>query len=220
MTCGTGFLTGELARRTGGRVVGVDASPGMLAVARQQYGGQCEFVCADAAEYMRRQATQSADVITCGWGLGYSRPWTIVREVARVLRPGGRLGIIDNTLFSLFGVIWASVLTFAERPEALEHVMRVRFLPASWWLAGLMRAAGLSVTQRWDGSKTYLAADGRAAIERLTETGAAAGFEFAANDAHREAIFARFAEVLERQYRNCDDIPITHRYLAAVGRKR
>lgn len=220
LTCGTGFLSSALARRTNGRVVGVDASASMLTAARDQHGGRCEFVQADAAEYMRQRPARSADVITCGWGLGYSRPWTIVREAARVLRADGRLGIIDNTLFSLAGVIWASVLTFAERPEALEHVMRVRFLPASACLAGLMRVAGLGVEQTWDGSKAYRVANGRAAIDRLTATGAAAGFEFAAHDAQREAIFARFAEVLEQRYHYGDGIPITHRYFAAVGRKR
>jgi anti-sigma factor RsiW len=59
---------------------------------------------------------------------------------------------------------------------------------------------------------------GRAAIERLTATGAAAGFEFAADPALRDAVFARFAEIIEAR-RTERGIPITHRYLAAVGEK-
>lgn len=218
LACGTGFLTGELARRSGRRAVGVDASAGMLEVARRERGSDADFVQADAAEYLASQPAASADVVTCGWGLGYTRPWRVIRRAARVLRPGGRLGIIDNSLFSLAEVIACSARAFAERPEALAHLMKVRFLPAAWVLAAMMRAAGLRVLASWGGSKTYYAPTGRAAIERLTATGAAAGFEFAADPALRDEVFARFAEIIEAR-RTERGIPITHRYLAAVGEK-
>ncbi len=219
LTCGTGYVTGELARRTRGRVIGVDSSSGMLDVARENQGRHCRFVQADVLDYLRSLPANSVDVITCAWGLGYTRPWLVVREAARVLRSGGRVGIIDNTLFSLSGVLWASVLAFAEDPEALVHVMQVRFLPAGWCLAFLMRMAGLAVVATWDGAKTYHVPDGDAAVARLTATGAGAGFEFAADEPHREAVFRRFAEILEQRYPSAPGIPITHRYLAAVGRK-
>jgi len=219
LTCGTGYVTGELARRTGGHVTGVDSSAGMLAVAREKHGHGCLFVQADAVDYLRSLPAHSVDVITCAWGLGYTRPWLMVREMARVLRSGGRAGIIDNTLFSLSGVLWASVLAFAEQPEVLVHVMQVRFLPAGWCLAFLMRMAGLAVLATWDGAKTYHVPDGQTAVARLTDTGAGAGFEFAADDLHREPVFRRFAEILECRYPAEQGIPITHRYLAAVGRK-
>jgi len=97
--------------------------------------------------------------------------------------------------------------------------MKVRFLPASWALAAMMRAAGLAVRASWGGSKTYVVATGESAIARLTATGAAAGFEFAADPALRDAVFARFAEILAARCRTPQGIAITHRYLAAVGVK-
>lgn len=243
LACGTGFLTEELARRSGRRAVGVDASAGMLAVARRERGGAADFVQADAPEYLGKRCQEPfsgkckngpfsggaakkkvpdtfffADVITCGWGLGYMRPWKVIRRAARALRPGGRLGIIDNSLFSLAEIIGCSIRAFAERPEALEHVMKVRFLPAPWVLAAMMRAAGLRVLASWGGAKTYYVPTGRAAVERLTATGAAAGFEFASAPAARDEVFARFAEIIEAR-RTDLGIPITHRYLAAIGEK-
>lgn len=217
--CGTGFVTAELSRRAGRRAVGVDNSAGMLAIARRTRGADCEFVCCDAVDYLRRRAHGSADVITCAWSLGYTRPLAVVRHAARVLRGGGWLGIIDNTLLSLAEVLRASVHAFAECPAALRHVMKVRFLPRSTMLAAAMRACGLRVVWSCDGSQTYTCRDGRSAIERLTATGAAAGFEFAAQDEHRERIFARFAEIIEDLYGTPDGVPITHRYLACVGQR-
>jgi SAM-dependent methyltransferase len=217
VACGTGFLTAELSRRTGRAATGLDASAGMLAAARAARGEECRFVWADAADYLAALPPRSVDVVTCGWALGYTRPIAVVRQIARVLRPGGRVGIIDNTLMSLREVLWAAARVFAERPAALRHVMRVRFLPRSSVLAAVMRACGLSVRWTGDGAKTYWCRDGRAAIDRLTATGAAAGFEFAADAEHTEAIFARFAEVMEERNGTDRGVPVTHRWLAAVG---
>lgn len=219
LACGTGFLTGELARLTGGQVVGVDASAGMLDEARRQRGPGARFVQADAVDYLRALASGSVDVVTCGWALGYTRPVAAVREISRVLRPGGCVGIIDNSLFSLAEVLWCSALAFAERPEALAHVMKVRFLPGSVVLAAMMRACGLAVQWSMDGSRIYHVHDGEAAIARLTATGAAAGFEFAAAEEHADAVFSRFARIIEDRYQTEKGVPITHRYLAAVGMK-
>lgn len=216
LACGTGFVTSWLARRFGCEVVGVDASAGMLEQARVNCP-TARFVQADAAQFVRSHATQSFDVITCAWALGYTRPLTVVRNAARMLRPGGRLAIIDNSLFSLAEVMRTSLATFAENPDALAHAMRVRFLPHVLALTALMRLAGLAVTWRASGSRTFLAADGSAAIERLRATGAAAGFEFAAGAGAADEVFRRFAQLLDRRYRG--PVPITHRYLAAIALK-
>ena len=219
LACGTGFVASALAARTGGRVIGVDSSAGMLAAARKACGGRCEFVQAGALAYLRRLPRRSADVVTCAWGLGYTQPLAVVAQIGRVLRPGGRVGIIDNTLVSLAGVLWSAVLTFAERPAALSHVTKFRFLPHSCILAAAMRLCSIGVRAAWDGAKTYYARDGADAMARLTATGAAAGFEFAADDGSRQAVFDRFAEVIEDRCAAAGGVPITHRYLAAIGEK-
>lgn len=218
LTCGTGFITSLLAQRAGRSATGVDASAGMLEVARQTHP-DCTFIHADVVNHLRTLPPRSVDVITCGWGLGYTQPLSVLFHVARVLRPGGRVAIIDNSLFSLLEVVWTSVLVFAERPEALQHVMRVRFLPGHRWLCMMLRGLGLRVVTGWSGSRTYHVADGYAAIARLRETGAAAGFEFAADPGLEVPIFNRFAQVLQQRHAGPNGVPITHRYLAAIGER-
>lgn len=220
LTCGTGFVTAELARRSCTRPIGVDASAGMLDVARSRHGAACDFVAADALEFLRAQPAGSADIITCGWGLGYTRPSKAIGQIARVLGPGGRVAIIDNSLLSLWRIVWCATKTFAERPEALDHVMKVRFLPSSRTLAWMMAARGLRVTHTADGRKSHVVATGAEAIARLTATGAAAGFEFAARPDMKADIFSRFARNIERDGSGPAGILITHRYLSAIGQKR
>ena len=217
LTCGTGYITSELANITGRRAIGVDGSSGMLMVAEQHHGDNCEFHHSDIVTYLQNCKTNSFDVITCGWGLGYSRPVKVVCEIARVVRPGGRVGIIDNSLFSLAGILWSSIQLFAESPEMLANVMNFRFLPGSIFLATMFRSAGIGVNSRCDGKRTYFVPDGDAAIQRLMKTGAAAGFEHAIKPEHREDIFGRFARLIEQKYQTGEGIPVTHRYLAVTG---
>ena len=124
LTCGTGYATRLIAQRTGHPVIGVDASKGMLDQARSECADPCTFIHADILDYLKTVPDESVDVITCCWGLGYSKPLSVLRQIFRVLKVGGKVGIIDNTLFSLREAIWASVLTFMEQPEKLENVDR------------------------------------------------------------------------------------------------
>ena len=95
--CGTGFLSFELATR-GHRVTGVDFAPAMLAEARRK-----------AAEYQVAVRFEEADAERLpfpphSFDLAISRHvlWTLphpeaaIDEWIRVLRPGGRLVVVDG----------------------------------------------------------------------------------------------------------------------------
>ncbi len=217
LTCGTGYATRRLAALAGRRAVGVDASKGMLAQARAASAEPCEFVRADVLDYLATVPDATYDRIACCWGLGYSKPLSVLRQARRVLKPGGRVGVIDNTLFSLREVLWTSVLTFMEQPEKLEHLMLFRFLAGRRHLSAWYRLARLRPLCGWGGAKRYTVASGAEAIERLRATGAAAGFEYAAGDRAADDVFARFAEILQQRHRKDGALPIVHRYLAGIA---
>jgi ubiquinone/menaquinone biosynthesis C-methylase UbiE len=95
--CGTGFLSFELARR-GHRVTGIDFAASMLAEARRkaaETGLTVNFEEGDAENL--RFPDRSFDLVVSRhvlWTLPH--PEAAVAEWVRLLRPGGRLAVIDS----------------------------------------------------------------------------------------------------------------------------
>jgi len=219
LTCGTGYATGLLAQRTGRMATGIDASGGMLDAAVANCGDSCRFVRSDVLEFLKSQPSRSLDIITCCWGLGYSRPLDVLRQCRRLLRKGGRLAVIDNSIFSLREVMYCSFLTFLEQPEKLANLMKFRFLTGAAQFRLWLFLAGLKSIQSSNGRKSYLAADGKEAIARLTATGAAAGFEYASPEQDSGQIFSRFAQIIEDRCLTNEGIEIIHRFYMGIAVK-
>ncbi|MFI4945693.1 MAG: class I SAM-dependent methyltransferase [Burkholderiales bacterium] len=90
--CGTGALASTiLAKAEPSSVVGIDSSEGFVATARQRVGDpRAHFDTGDATHLP--WATASLDVTVSGLVLNFVRDQdAMVREMARVTRPGGRV---------------------------------------------------------------------------------------------------------------------------------
>jgi demethylmenaquinone methyltransferase/2-methoxy-6-polyprenyl-1,4-benzoquinol methylase len=95
VACGTGMLAAELARLVGptGRVVGTDFSPEMLALAGRRHP-EVRWQEADALALPFADAL--FDAATMAFGLrNLSDPGAGAREMARVVRPGGGLVVLE-----------------------------------------------------------------------------------------------------------------------------
>jgi ubiquinone/menaquinone biosynthesis C-methylase UbiE len=93
VACGTGVLARSVAERVGsnGAVLGIDKNEGMLAVARRR---------APAIEWKQGRAealplnSESFDAVVSQFGLMFfDDRRTALREMIRVLRPGGRMAV-------------------------------------------------------------------------------------------------------------------------------
>jgi demethylmenaquinone methyltransferase/2-methoxy-6-polyprenyl-1,4-benzoquinol methylase len=95
VACGSGKLTAQLARLAGrdGRVVGLDFSPQMLEIARRDHPG-LEFLEGDALNLPLEAG--SFDASTIAFGLrNLADPVRGLREMLRVLKPGGRSVVLE-----------------------------------------------------------------------------------------------------------------------------
>jgi len=162
--CGTGDLAVELRRRVGatGRVVGCDFSEPMLELARDKSDrlelSDIEFEWADALELPFRDG--SFDAVTVGFGVrNLVDVEGGVAELARVLRPGGRLVILEITQprrapLSYFYALWFDRLVpqlgkLAGDSAAYSYLPEsVRTFPPPEQLAAMMDRAGLKEI-RW-----------------------------------------------------------------------
>jgi demethylmenaquinone methyltransferase/2-methoxy-6-polyprenyl-1,4-benzoquinol methylase len=91
---GTGLVARELRRRYGCRVVGLDQSADMLAVARTHDGVYDDLVLGRAERLPFPDAT--FDHLTFTYLLRYvDDPDAVMRELARVVKPGGRIAMLE-----------------------------------------------------------------------------------------------------------------------------
>lgn len=96
LCCGTGDFFGPLQKALGGsgHVVGLDFCLPMLDLAAKKHGKDTSLLLGDACEMPVQ--TGAFDAITVGWGLRNVPDLdAALREMARVLKPGGRMTALD-----------------------------------------------------------------------------------------------------------------------------
>jgi demethylmenaquinone methyltransferase/2-methoxy-6-polyprenyl-1,4-benzoquinol methylase len=154
---GTGDLALELAGRVvpGGEVVGVDFAEAMLALAREKGADRPEVRFEWANALALDQEDGSFDAATVAFGArNFADLGRGIAEMARVVRPGGRVVILEFTTPQRPPLSWFYSLWFdrvvpglgrvAGDPDAYAYLPdSVKRFPGPDGLAGAMAKAGL-----------------------------------------------------------------------------
>jgi demethylmenaquinone methyltransferase/2-methoxy-6-polyprenyl-1,4-benzoquinol methylase len=151
---GTGDLAIELSRRVGptGEVVGMDFAEAMLDIARRK-APELRFEQGNALAL--QYADDEFDAATVGFGArNFSDLEQGMREMARVVRPGGKVVVLEITTptrppLSTFFRLWfdrvvPQIGKVAGNSDAYEYLpSSVRRFPPAPELAGIMARSGM-----------------------------------------------------------------------------
>ena len=153
LACGTGDFA-ALARERGARVVGLDFAGAMLTMARRRCPASIALVRGDALRLPF--ATASLTVAVSGFALrNFTSIPLALEELARVLRAGGRVGLleVDEPRSALLraghGIYFRRVApalgTLLSDGRAYRYLpASTAYLPAGEGLQGMLEAAGFT----------------------------------------------------------------------------
>ncbi len=148
--CGTGIQLAAY-QQAGCRVSGIDTSPAMLDVARRRLGERADLQLSDAAHMP--YSDEAFDLVLAATVLHEMPPevrGTVLDEMKRVLRPEGRMLLIDfeaGPVRPLRGWITKAVIAISESAAGRQHHRNYRNVMASGGLPTLLGDRGLSVDQ-------------------------------------------------------------------------
>jgi arsenite methyltransferase len=117
--CGPGFYARELLDEIGpsGSIVAVDASPDMLALARQRCEGFANVTFREGNAAALPVGDADFDAALCVQVMEYvPDPHGALREMHRALRPGGRVVVWD--------VDWGTAWWHSEDPDRMRRVLQ------------------------------------------------------------------------------------------------
>jgi SAM-dependent methyltransferase len=191
VACGAGLAV-ELASLRGASCAGIDASPRLIAVARDR-SPEADLRVGD----MRTLPWDDGafDVVTSFRGIWGTTP-EVVAEVRRVLAPGGRIGItVWGHLKRSPGAWVLAPFALASEPK-VERQAQMVALGRPGAGEELLASSGFDDIERLDLTFTYEFADPEIYVRALSSTGPA----FEAIEAVGPAAFSEYATDLAREH--------------------
>lgn len=124
--CGTGEFAMKLkGYKKDAHVYGLDISPDMIHIARSKFSGEIDFKIGDVEKMPYED--NSFDYLTCSHSFHhYPHKKRSVREMFRILKPKGKIMIIDGCKDSLLGRVIFDVIVKAHEKD-VHHLHSSQF---------------------------------------------------------------------------------------------
>ncbi|HEY8467709.1 MAG TPA: methyltransferase domain-containing protein [Solirubrobacterales bacterium] len=202
--CGSGRLTRLLVDRVPrGRVIGVDASESMIALARENLAGYGDRVELRVGDLTELELGEEVDAIfsnaTFHWILNHQR---LFDRLFAALRPGGRLEAQCGGEGNV--AEWARAIEAAEGDERFAPYLRG--MPASHYFASVddtrhrLERSGFDVERVWLQNKRYVPPEPREFVRSVGLTKHLARLPKELHDTFVDAVLGSMARPLTLEY--------------------
>ena len=217
LACGTGAVS-ERAARAGAEVLGVDLAPVLVETARERASAQRLKIDYQVGDCERLLGVDDAsfDVVSSTCGIMFAPDHgATARELARVVRPGGRIGLANWTPAGGVGRLFRMMAPFQPSPPVSS--------PFDWGREERVQellgdAFQLEIEEH---VSPLVAADGEEYWQLFsTSYGPTKTLAEALPDERREEFHRAWVDFLEGEYRDGERIVHRREYLLILGTRR
>jgi len=157
LACGTGFGSSIIAEILDGNgsLVMADQSSGMLGVARERLQKfpnlNHEIHQTDVMEFLEKLPSDSFNVVFCGWAICYMDHPKFMTQINRVLKKGGKLGIIDTRKRTEMLLMDAYERVILKNPSYVKKYLNITHLNDADHLKELFIKNNFAVVESYEG---------------------------------------------------------------------
>lgn len=217
VACGTGAVA-ERAARAGAVVTGVDLAPALIETAKQRAAAEGLDIDYRVGDCERLDGIDDAafDVVVSTCGIMFAPDHEAsARQLARVTKPGGRLGLANWELEGGVGTMFTMMAPFQPGPPPTS--------PFDWGREDRVRELlgdAFALTLEHEVS-TLRMPDGESYWQLFTSSfGPTKTLAESLDDARREEFHTTWNEFFESNYRADGEVAHTREYLLVLGTRR
>jgi hypothetical protein len=163
---------------------------------------------------------QSVDRLLCAWAICYTQPIKFLKEINRVLKPNGKVGIIETRPDSEKIVMSAFENVLLANPSFLVKSIENYIFPEDKQMLGeWFQKSNFTSWNCWAGENKLNCQTPREMISWVIESGASSGY-FDALDLTRESeIIDLLDKAIKAELETLDDPALYHTFVAGVADK-
>ncbi len=167
-------------------------------------------------EQLQKLPNETFDIVSCGWAIAYSDTAKVIKEIYRVLKPGGSVAIIVNRKGTIPTVERAFLKIMEQNSQNIGQVndIALRLPKSRKTLKKLLTSKLFNWQHGKDGEQCFEFDSPQKAVRWIQDCGALAGtFSIYNGD--------DFEKLLEVQLAGSGGMPIviTHKFCTGVGVK-
>ena len=223
LACGTGHLTEAIAEQLQGfgSIKAVDMSGGMLTKARKRLDAypdlNTELEQGDMLAFIERQPSDSADLVVCGWAICYTKPTKLLKQIHRVLVPGGRVVIIETRADALIVLRDSLEAVLGSDPSMMTRMVHVSLPKNPGVLKRWFEQTDLKPQVLREGEQVLPWKTADEAVEWVERSGAAAGFRDAIHASRLPELRTKLRDELHRRLSQDSSLRLTHTFVVGVA---